>query len=373
MRAIPALFAALALATAPLAARADAAVPRVTKDRVEMVFVLDTTGSMGGLIDGAKRKIWFIANEVLKAKQRPDLKIGLVAYRDKGDEYVTKTLPLTSDLDQVYDTLMGYAASGGGDGPEHVNAALHAAVHEMPWSEDKDVLKLIFLVGDAPPHMDYGDDVKHALTSQAAVRRNIYINTLQCGADPNTTRVWTEIAHNSEGRFAAIPQDGGVVAVATPYDEELRRLATALDGTEVAWGARDKRESKKALLSRASGYAAAAPASTAAERAMAKAKSGPKASEDLVSLYAESGAAALKDLDEEVMPEELKGRSDAEVQAWVKEKQKERQRIQKEILDVEKKRAAYIEDKRKEQPKDAFDAEVVDIVKAQGKTRGIAL
>lgn len=373
MRAIPALFATLALALAPLAARADDAVPAVTKDRVEMVFVLDTTGSMGGLIDGAKRKIWFIANEVLKAKRQPDLKIGLVAYRDKGDEYVTKVLPLTRDLDLVYDTLMGYRAGGGGDGPEHVNAALHAAVHEQPWSDDNGVLKLIFLVGDAPPHMDYGDDVKHALTSQIAVRRNIYINTLQCGGDPTTRKVWTEIAHNSEGRFAAIPQDGGVVAIATPYDAEIGRLAAALDRTEVAFGARDKRERKKALLGRASSYAAAAPPSTAAERGMAKAKSAPVASEDLVSLYETRGGAALADLDDALLPEELQGKSDAEVEAWVEKKKAERAELRKQILAIEKKRAAYLEEKRKEQPKDAFDAEVIDIVRAQGKRRGLAL
>ena len=373
MRAIPTLFAALAFALASHLARADDTIPAITKDRVEMVFVLDTTGSMGGLIEGAKRKIWFIANEVLKAKRRPDLKIGLVAYRDKGDEYVTKALPLTRDLDQVYDTLMGYTANGGGDGPEHVNAALHAALHEMPWSADRDVLKLVFLVGDAPPHMDYSDDVKHAITSREAIGRNVYINTLQCGGDPQTTQVWTEIAHNSEGRFAAIPQDGGVVAMATPYDEELRRLASELDRTEVAFGARDKREKKNALLARTSSYASVAPASTAAERGMAKAKNAPSEAEDLVSLYEARGAGALSDVDNSQLPDEIQGKSDAEVQAWVKEKKEKRAHIRKQILDVEKKRTAYTEEKRKEQPKDAFDAEVIDMVRAQGRSRGLAL
>ena len=67
---------------------------------LEMVFVLDTTGSMGGLIDGAKQRIWGIVNEVMQQSSHPAVRIGLVAYRDHGDEYVTQVLPLTNDLDK---------------------------------------------------------------------------------------------------------------------------------------------------------------------------------------------------------------------------------------------------------------------------------
>ena len=87
------------------------------KPQVEIVFAIDTTGSMGGLIDGAKRKIWAIANEVARANEKPDVKIGLVAFRDRGDAYVTQTTPLTNNLDAVYETLMALRADGGGDGP----------------------------------------------------------------------------------------------------------------------------------------------------------------------------------------------------------------------------------------------------------------
>src|SRR5438552_5102923 len=58
------------------------------KPRIEVCFVLDTTGSMGGLIEGAKQKIWSIANEMISAKPAPELKLGLIGYRDRGDEYV---------------------------------------------------------------------------------------------------------------------------------------------------------------------------------------------------------------------------------------------------------------------------------------------
>ena len=91
---------------------------------LEMVFVIDTTGSMGGLIEGAKQRVWGIVNEVMQSSSHPSVSIGLVAYRDRGDQYVTQVLPLTNDLDKVYSVLMDYQAGGGGDGPEDVRRAL---------------------------------------------------------------------------------------------------------------------------------------------------------------------------------------------------------------------------------------------------------
>src|SRR5258708_4421886 len=85
---------------------------------LEMVFVLDTTGSMGGLLDGAKQKIWGIINDVMQKQSHPSVKVGLVAYRDRGDDYVTQVLPLTEDLDKVYTRLMRFEPSSGGDTPE---------------------------------------------------------------------------------------------------------------------------------------------------------------------------------------------------------------------------------------------------------------
>src|SRR5215475_8050446 len=124
------------------------------KPRIEVCFVLDTTSSMTGLIEGAKQKIWSIANQFVSAKPAPELKIGLVAFRDRGDEYVVRSFALTDDIDSVYAKLREFRAEGGGDMPESVNEGLAAAVRDMKWSADARTLRIIFLVGDAPPHMD---------------------------------------------------------------------------------------------------------------------------------------------------------------------------------------------------------------------------
>jgi len=177
------------------------------KPQVEVVFVLDSTGSMGGLIEGAKQKIWDIASEIILQKPTPEVRMGLLTYRDRGDEYVTKMFDITDDLDAIYGHLQTIQAGGGGDTPESVNQALDEAVSKMEWSpKEREVYRVIFLVGDAPPHMDYQDDVKYPETCQKAAEKGIIINTIQCGNIPSCTPIWMEIAQKSKGITAFAPQ-----------------------------------------------------------------------------------------------------------------------------------------------------------------------
>src|SRR5438477_3106488 len=145
--------------------------------RVEVVFALDTTGSMSGLIDGAKRKIWSIASFIQQGNPKPDLRVGLVAYRDKGDDYVTRFYDLTDDLDTVFEHLSSFEAAGGGDTPEHVSKALFDAVYKTSWTKDQTALKQVYLVGDAPPHTDYADGFDYKKIAKHAHELGIHINT----------------------------------------------------------------------------------------------------------------------------------------------------------------------------------------------------
>src|SRR5262249_18037868 len=208
---------------------ADAPAKKESKrPQIEVVFCLDTTGSMGGLIEGAKQKIWSICNQIAGGKPTPDLKVGLVAFRDRGDEYITKVFDLSDDLDAIHGHLKTFKAAGGGDFPESVNEALHVAVNKIKWSKDKETLRIIFLVGDAPPHMDYPDDVKYPVTCKLACEREIIINTIQCGNHAETRKYFRDIAAKAEGKFVEIAADGGVVAVATPFDKRLGEINTEL-------------------------------------------------------------------------------------------------------------------------------------------------
>jgi len=373
------LVAALGLSSAQLLAATKAsdadksATPETkAKPRIEVCFVLDTTGSMSGLIEGAKQKIWSIANEMVSAKPTPDLRFGLVAYRDRGDQFVTRRFDLTNDIDAVYANLQGFRADGGGDLPESVNQALHEAVTKMSWSQDRQVLKIIFLVGDSPPHMDYADDVKYPEVCQLAAKRDLLINTVQCGNTPQTTPVWQDIAKLAEGSYAAISQSGGMVALATPMDAELATLNRKLGGTLVAYGGETVRRSVAAKQIAAE----AAPAAAMADRLAFNARYGVavQGEGELLDALA-NGKLKLAEAKKDQLPAELQTLSASELQAAVEKKQKERADLQAEIAKLGKQREEYLAQERQRLAKsgkaDSFDEKVASILHMQAARKGI--
>ena len=274
-----------------------------TPDRptVEIAFVLGTTGSMGGLIAGAKAKIWAIANQIVLGEPKPIVRIALVPYRDKGDKYVTKVFDLTDNIDEVYTQLMKFKAHGGGDSPENVNQALYDAVHKISWSDGRQTLKIIYLVGDCPPHNEYKDVPTYDKSAQAAIEKGIYINTILCGGNRETRGVWEEIAKLSEGAFLAIAQDGGVRDITTPYDKDLARLNLELLDTAMVYGKKEVRAKQTELNEMARDYDAPA----AADRSAFAAKSGIVASNDLVD-DVRNARVDIDKMDKELLPAEMR-------------------------------------------------------------------
>ncbi len=350
------------------------------RPRIDVCFVLDTTGSMGGLIQGAKDKIWSIANEMVSAKPTPEIRFGLIGYRDITDEYVTKVYDLTEDIDQIYTDLMDFTAKGGGDGPESVNQALHEAVTKMSWDESRKVLKIIFLVGDAPPHMDYQDDVKYPEVCQMAMKRDLIINTIQCGNMAGTAEIWQEIASKGEGEYAAILQSGGAVAISTPYDAEIETLNRALAGTVVGYGdARAQAIAQKKVDASVGGKSEAiadragflATSSAADAAAPAKVISGD---EDLLALVEEEKV-ALSKLEVDKLPEELQKMTEEERQAHVQKLLDERKQIQLKMDELVRKRGAFVTEQEKklaeEGKADGFDLKVKAMIRKQAEAKGI--
>jgi len=345
--------------------------PATGKPKVEVVFCLDTTGSMGGLIEGAKAKIWSLCNQIVSGKPTPDLRVGLVAYRDKGDAYVTQIYDLSDDLDGIHAKLKTFTAGGGGDEPEHVNQALYDAVHKIKWSDDKRTLKIIFLVGDAVPHMDYTDDVKYPQTCQKAVEKGIIINAIQCGGSASCAAAWKDIASKAEGSYAAIPQSGGVVAIATPFDAELAKLNRELDSTTLAYGGESIRKRAAEALSESRALAPAA----AADRAAFAGRTGKTVKGDLLDALKRKEV-TLQGLKETELPEELRKLKTLEQrQEYLNKIEKQREELSKKAVELDKKRAEYIAQELKKKGKDAkdsFDTSVLDMLRKQAKKFGIA-
>ena len=344
-----------------------------SKPRIEVCFVLDTTGSMGGLIEGAKQKIWSIANEMISAQPTPELKLGLIGYRDRGDEYVVKSFSLTDDIDAIYGHLREFQAGGGGDAPESVNEALAEAIHKMPWSSDSKVLKIIFLVGDAPPHMDYPNGPKYPDLCREAAKKDLIINTIQCGEMAETKPIWQEIAKLSEGSYVGISQSGNVAVISTPMDKELSRLNERIGATLIPYG-----DSKlQAEVHAKYAVAASAPVSAMADRLSYNSKTG-KAVQGRGELVDALNDKTLKldEIDQKQLPAELQKLDRSELQKRIAKARDERADLQKQIVEVSKKREAYIQSENKrlaaEGKGDAFDQKVTETLHAQAAKKGIS-
>jgi len=300
------------------------------------------------------------------------VRIGLVAYRDRGDAYVTRRVELTEDLDKVWGELRQLRAEGGGDTPESVNQALHEAVQLMPWSRGPGVYRVIFLVGDAPPHLDYPQDVGFRESAALAARRDIVLNTVQCGGLPDTTPIWQEIAHIGLGQFAAIDQDGAMLALHTPHDDELAELNRRLAATVIPYG--DARE--QAELRDKRDRSLEAPAEAAASRLAYLVKRGVAnlGRKDLVDA-AVAGEVDVAELPAAALPEPLQALAPAARKEYVETQAAERKTLQERIAKLGAERDAYVrkaeEEARAAGGGDSFDAKVLDAVKAQAAKKGI--
>jgi Mg-chelatase subunit ChlD len=349
-----------------------AQVAKTPRPRVDIVFALDTTGSMSGLIEGAKRKIWGIASFVARAQPTPDLRVGLVAYRDVGDEYVTRTYDLDDNLDRVYRRLLAFRADGGGDAPEHVARALTEAVHKMSWSRAEDgakandkAVRLIYLVGDAPPHTDYHDGYDCAKAARDAAAMGIQVHAVRCGADTETATYWRRIAALGHGEFLTIDQDGGMLAVNTPYDDDLARLHDELSGTVVPYGEHAAEMGEIVRLA-----ATAAPAVKADRAGYVAAKRDKALDDDLVGRVA-SGALDVKTLNRAALPETLRRMSEPVLEEKVKEDARRREEIVGRIAKLSGDREAYLRS-HAARGKAGFDVEVEKTVTKAGAAVGLS-
>jgi len=159
---------------------------------IDVAFILDSTGSMSEEIAAVKTTIQKVASGLHDSNVR--IRIGLVEFKDRGDPFVTRVYGMSTDLERFSDQVANVRADGGGDTPESGNEALHVGINQLAWS-DAAIAKLAFLIGDAPPHLDYSQDYDYTLEARAAARRGIQVYTVAAsGMDTLGQVVWRQVA-----------------------------------------------------------------------------------------------------------------------------------------------------------------------------------
>jgi uncharacterized protein YegL len=345
--------------------------------KIEVVFVLDTTSSMSGLIETAKEKIWSIATTLAQAEQTPEIHMGLVAFRDRGDEYITDVVDLSTDLDTMYGRLMQFAAVGGGDGPESVNQALDDAVHRISWSQDPSSYQVIFLVGDAPPHMDYQGEAQYPEIVRAATAKGIVVNTIQCGESSATVAPWTEIARLGNGRYLKVAQSGGAFAVTTPFDDEIAKLSAELDDTRLFYGDADQMAELNAKVAATERLEAVATTASRVRRAVFNAtESGHKnlfGDQDLVDDIS-NGEVSLEAVPEEQLPAGFRELERADQVRRISDLAERRFELQQRIDALAESRSAFVGERVEAEggAADSLDRQLYDVVREQAAPAGLS-
>lgn len=194
---------------------------------LDLVFLLDTTGSMSGEIREAKERVRELTEALRTARPNERVRVGVVAYKDQGDAYLTRVSPLSEDVDVSYQFLATLSADGGGDTPEDVLAGLTAALRELKWDLGPDTERQVFIIADAPPHLDYPDRPKPEALIEEAVGKRIVINAIGCrslGADG--VEIFRKLAYATEGSYQHIGR------VRSGEEGLARAMLTALAPTQ---------------------------------------------------------------------------------------------------------------------------------------------
>ena len=186
--------------------------------------MIDATGSMADEIAKIQDTIFDVAARIDALPGQPNVRYGMVTYRDRGDSFVTRPYEFTPDVRDFHANLSTVQADGGGDTPESLNEALHDALHRVEWRGD-DTVQLIFLVADAPPHLDYPQDYDYAVEMAVAANRGIKIFPIaSSGLDDQGEYIYRQIAQFTQGRFIFLtyegPTNGGAPGEVTTHHVE---------------------------------------------------------------------------------------------------------------------------------------------------------
>ncbi len=322
------------------------------KPRVQMAILLDTSGSMSGLIDQARTELWAIVNEFITAKrngQAPELKVALYEYGKSSlpasEGYIRMIVPLTMDLDKISEELFALKTNGGS---EYCGWVIQEATAALQWSGAPEDLKVIFIAGNEP--FTQGK-VKYQNACKAAIGKGIIVNTIHCGSsNKGISGKWKDGAMLADGQFLNIDQNKTAVHITAPQDAEIAELGIKLNSTYIAYGRLGRRAAERQSAQDSNASSSSKLAAT--QRAVTKSSLNYRNdSWDLVDGL-KNETVKLEDVKKEDLPKEMQNMNTEERKAYVEQKTKERTQIQQKIQKLNKARKKYVAEEMKKQAKD---------------------
>lgn len=344
----PSIFAAARLtdpgcSTATLAVGGDGCCAEPATARsprtIDLALCLDTSGSMSGLIDSAKEKLWAIVNELGRAEPTPVLRVGLLTYGNDAhnpeDGWVQLDVPFTMDLDAVSEQLFSLTTNGG---TEYVGRVVEYATSQLDWSADDGALKIVVVAGNESADQDTARRFRDVCSG--AQDSGFHVNAIYCGnPEDGDAPGWRDVAVLGSGYFATIDMDHGTLAVATPFDADLARLNASLNSTYIPFGASGAAGASNQIAQDSN--ARSLNSAALADRAATKAGKLYSCAWDLVDACSAQDV-KLEELAVEELPEAMQVMTVAQRKSYVAGKQAERSTIQEEIAQLSAKRSQHI-------------------------------
>ncbi|MDA7977182.1 MAG: VWA domain-containing protein [Pirellulales bacterium] len=317
--------------------------PAAESRPIDMVIVLDTSGSMENLIDSARSRIWSIVLKLADAKPVPKLRIGLLTYGSPGnsleeDGWVKKQIDLTDELDEAFTKMMAMSTEGG---DEFVGWALNKALRNMAWSTDPDALRLIYIAGNESA--DQAAEVHNFRdVAKAAEGRDIIINALYGGAPVGgVAEAWDKIPSLNGGEYFAIDMAAGTVQIATPFDVKLEQLNLELNATLIPYG-KEGEVKLNAVICNDAGAAQLGATANASRIAAKGCVLWCNTRWDLVDACAQTDF-KLADLAKEDLPEFMREMSPEERETYIQAMKAAREAVKVKISAANEKRQEYIQ------------------------------
>lgn len=346
--------------------------PAVERPLVQMAILLDTSGSMSGLIDQARSELWAIVNEFIFARRggaAPEVQVALYEYGKsslamKGG-YIRQIVQFTTDLDKVSEELFALKTNGG---DEYCGWVIQEATAKLEWSDSPDDLKVIFVAGNEP--FTQGP-VDYRKSCKAAIGKNIIVNTIHCGSESEGLGgKWKDGAVLADGKYLNIDQNRQIVHVAAPQDKEITELSVMLNETYIAYG--DLGGRNYARQGEQDSMALELSPEASVQRSVAKSSANYiNGHWDLVDAYIKDSE-KLRELKEEQFPENMRKMTDKEKTEYVEAKAKQRADIQNKIQSLNEQRKKHVAAEMKKQQAaggKTLGSAVIQAVREQAKKK----
>ncbi|MDV7187889.1 VWA domain-containing protein [Lutibacter sp. TH_r2] len=344
------------------------------KQQIKVALLLDTSNSMDGLINQAKTQLWEIVNELSYAKcgtHQPDLHIALYEYGNDGleqsDGFIRQVLDFSTDLDEISKKLFSLRTNGGS---EYCGEVIQSSLKDLKWGTNNTDLKLIFIAGNEP--FTQGK-INYKEAASLANEKNVTVNTIFCGNYENgISGKWQHGAQLTKGDYMTIDHNKAIVHIATPYDKIIIEQNKKLNTTYVNYGSEGNY--KKQLQAEQDSEAETLDEVVVVKRAVSKSSRLYKNSSwDLVDA-SKKKEFKYDDIDKKSLPKELQNKTSSELKMYVEKQEKEREKIQKKIQELNNLRKQYIAKQKASSKNNStnLDTAMISAIKKQAKTKNFS-